>query len=183
MGDLNGCANIAIRYLFQFQRRSDEDVARALDSLEKACNDGTWTGGCYFVGNAYETGRGRPIDPQRAIDYYERCGDLYSFKGIARIALTGDGITYDLSPIATALGRAAQANDAESCWYLGYMFHQGTGVPRDDRKARIFLNHACLLEFEQACDALQQSTIPPFENPTMMVPGWLTAYPLQSDSQ
>jgi len=180
MGDLNGCANVAIRYLFQYQRRSDEDVARALDTLENACDDGTWPGGCYFVGNAYETGRMRPLDPQRAIECYERGGDLFSRKGIARIALTDNGVNYDLQQIAAVLN-APDVIDEECCWYLGYMFHQGNGAPRDDSWARHYLKKACELGLTEACNALRQPMLPPFENPTMIVPSWSSAYPVPND--
>ncbi|MCB9853231.1 MAG: SEL1-like repeat protein [Phycisphaerales bacterium] len=179
MGDVNGCANVAVQYLFQRERRSDEDVAQALDTLETACVDGSDLLGCYLVGNAYETGRGRVLDPLQAIAHYERCGDnLYACKGIARIALSNSGLAYDLRAVSIVLGKATKLNDAESAWYLAYMFHEGKGVPQDDRKARILLQHACKLGLRQACAALDQSEIPPFVNPPMNVPGWLTAYPV-----
>lgn len=179
MGDLNGCANVAVQYLFQRERRSAEDVARALDALEAACANDTDLLSCYLVGTACETGRGRPRDLRRAIALYERCGDnLYACKGIARIALSNSGVAYDLRTLSIVLGKATKLNDAESAWYLAYMFHAGNGVPQDDRKARILLQHACKLGLAQACEAMEQEAIPPFANPPMNVPGWLTAYPV-----
>lgn len=181
MGDINGCLNATIQYLFQREHLSDDDVAFAVDQLESACNEGSDLLSCYLVGQAYETGRGRTSDPRKAIACYERCGDnLYAVKGISRTVLTNSDVAYDLRTISIALGTATKRNDAESAWYLAYMFHQGKGVPQDDGKARILLNHACKLGMAQACDALQQEEIPPFENPPMVVPSWLTAYPIDA---
>ena len=178
MGDINGCANVAVQYLFQYERRSDEDVARALAALESACGEGTDLLSCYLVGQAYESGRGRQPDPTKAIEYYQRCGaNLYACKGLARIALTQSAVPVDLSQVVLTLGQAVQ-KDPESAWYLAYMFETGTGVLRDPQKANLLLNHACRLGMRQACETLNQPAMLPYRNPPMMVPGWLTAYPL-----
>ncbi|MCA9255169.1 MAG: sel1 repeat family protein, partial [Phycisphaerales bacterium] len=180
MGDMNGCANVAVQHVFQRVHASDEDVAQALDRLEAQCGADADPLSCYLVGAAHETGRGRPVDPAAAIRFYERCGDnLYASKGVARVVLSNDGMDHDLRKVSIVLGAATKQNDAESAWYLAYMFHRGLGVPQDDRKARILLRHACTLGLDQACDAAKASDIPPFENPPMNVPGWLTAYPVQ----
>jgi hypothetical protein len=76
-GDLDGCANVAKQFLFFREARSDADVARAFARLERCCTPGS-TGGdgraCYLVGNAYETGQGRPQDGRRARELYaEAC--------------------------------------------------------------------------------------------------------------
>ncbi|HPF39193.1 MAG TPA: tetratricopeptide repeat protein [Phycisphaerae bacterium] len=180
MGDMNGCANVVVQHVFRQAAASDEAVARALDRLEAQCDDNADPLSCYLVGAACETGRGRPVDPAAAIRYYERCGDnLYASKGVARVVLSHDGVNHDLRAVSIVLGAATKQRDAESAWYLAYMFHRGLGVPQDERKARILLRHACTLGLDQACDAANASDIPPYENPPMNVPGWLTAYPVQ----
>ncbi|MFN0057530.1 MAG: RnfABCDGE type electron transport complex subunit D [Planctomycetota bacterium] len=180
LGNINGCANVAIQYLFLHERRSDADVARAFDQLEAECNRVSNWGICFLVGVAYETGRGRPLDPRRAIELYERSGleNLYAVKGLARIALLGGGEVSDLTRIPPILERACAAGDAESGWYLAYFQHEGKGgLPRDDLKARMWLERACKLGAKQACQVLEKAEWPPFSKPVMLVPTWSSAFP------
>jgi TPR repeat protein len=178
-GSIHGCANVAIQFLFLRQHLSDEDVARALDALEADCaNEPDW-GTCYLVGAAYETGRGRPMNLEYAIDYYERCGfnNVYACKGIARIVLSGKGQPYDLRNVIPTLAWESEKGDAESCWYIAHMYHQGNGLRQDDAKARAFLERACGVGLTQACEAMKQAEFPLFKNPIMVVPGWSSAMP------
>ena len=179
LGSLEGCANVAIQYLFLFERRSDDTVSRALERLEQECERAPDWGACYLVGAAYETGRGRPKDPGRAIALYERCGpqNLYAVKGLARIALSGGGGEFNPAAIAPVLLRAARVGDAESCWYLAHMHRAGLGVQPDERRARALLNRACALGLDEACGLAERNDLPPFSRPRMLVPGWSTAYP------
>lgn len=180
LGDVNGCANVASQFLFMRERRTEEDLALAFQRLERSCDEGTGGLGCYLVGSAYETGRGRPLDRARAIELYRRCGfgNLFASKGLARIALSPNSPPCDLKDAALVLGQACEAGDAESCWYLAYMHHRGTGVPRDERKSRELLERACSLGSKQACEAMTLPELPPFSNPVMSVPGWSTAFPI-----
>jgi TPR repeat protein len=185
LGNINGCANVAIQFLFLRERRSDEDVIRALDQLERDCISAPDWGTCYLVGNAYETGRGRSLNKRRAIELYERCGwgNLYAAKGLARIALSAGSPPYDLTETAIVLENACERGDVESCWYLAHMHHVGNGVERNDQTARAFLERGCALGSEQACQALKQAELPPFSNPQpMVVPGWSSAYPMPESS-
>lgn len=177
-GDLNGCRNVAVQFLFRGGARSEADAARALDHLERTCLAGTDKLSCFLVGAAYETGRGRPLNPFRAIFCYERAGNLYAGRGLARIGLTQAGQQYDLRRIAPSLLAAADLGDAESHWYLAYMYETGRGVPHDPRQARAHLQAACGLGLRQACEALELPELPPYRNPVMEVPGWSTAYPI-----
>jgi len=70
-GDLEGCANLANQFLFLREARSDADVARALAALEKAASAGANAKACYLLGFAYETGRGRPQDAEKARLFYD----------------------------------------------------------------------------------------------------------------
>jgi TPR repeat protein len=87
-GDLEGCANVANQFLFLREARSDEDVARALARLEQAASAGASAKACYLVGFAYETGRGRPQDLERARRCYEeacRLGHPEACKALERM--------------------------------------------------------------------------------------------------
>lgn len=181
LGSMDGCANVAIQFLYLRQRLSDEDVNYAFEQLEESCDAKVGSPSCFLLGSAYETGRGRPADPQRAIELYERSGteNLYAVKGIARITLADASSTYDLGELAPLLKRATNFNDAESCWYLAYMHQAGKGVTQDQARARKLLQKACKLGSKKACNAARQSKLPAFANPEMQVPGWTTAFPLE----
>jgi len=180
LGNTQGCANVAIQYLFLREQRSEPGVQQALDRLEQQCEAGTDTLACYLLASAYETGHGRPLNFSRAIEYYRRCGpdNVFGCKGLARIALRG--IPHPRNPlteVALTLKRAFEAGDAESGWYLAYMLHQGLGIVPDENAARAVLEACCTLGMKPACDAAGQSTWPDYKNPVMTVPNWATAFP------
>jgi hypothetical protein len=179
LGSIDGCANLAIQYLYLRQRLSDEDVTYAFEQLENSCDAMVGSPSCYLLGSAYETGNSRPKDTQRAIELYERCGleNLYAVKGIARIALT-ESATYDLGEIAPVLEEAALLGDAESGWYLAYLYQTGKGVTNDPARALQYMQSACQQGSKKACSAASQPQLPPFINPEMLVPGWTSAYPI-----
>lgn len=179
--DESGCVNVVLQYLVLGERRSDEELDLALESLELDCRAGGSSRSCFLAGHAYETGRGRPLDTQRAIELYEQAGldDLYAVKGLARIALSGDA-AYDVRPLIPALAHAAEAGDLECFWYLGYMYHEGIGLIQNQDKARAMLRKACELGSSDACRVLMRTELPPYENPTIIMPGWATAFPLAS---
>src|SRR5690606_407618 len=70
--DERGCVNVVLQYLVLGERRSDEELDLALESLELDCRAGGSSRSCFLAGHAYETGRGRPLDTQRAIELYEQ---------------------------------------------------------------------------------------------------------------
>ncbi len=179
LGSIDGCANVAIQFLYLRQRLSDEDVSYAFDQLQESCDAMVGSPSCYLLGNAYETGRGRPEDTQHAIELYERSGtdNLYAVKGIARITLS-ENSNYDLGEVAPVLELACKLGDAESCWYLAYINQTANGVPQDIARAQQFIQKACQLGSKKACSAAVQPKPPPFANPEMQVPGWTSAYPV-----
>lgn len=178
-GDADGCANVATQFLFLREARSDRDVAMALDRLERSvdqCRDGRT---CYLVGFAYETGRGRPMDKQRAAGLYERgrrVGNREAIKGVARLALSGQLGAYDLAQVARELEKACDAGDAESCTYLGLAHRGGYGVPRDLDAMRVRLQRACDFGSAQACDLLRSASAPQVAMPNLTqavtLPSW-----------
>ncbi len=179
LGDLNGCANVAGQFLFLHERRSDEDVQLALDRLEQNCkSDANWKC-CLLTGIAYESGRGRPLNKQKAMECFERTGvaNLYACKGLARIALTSPLRPNNLTNAAQVLKSAADTGDSESAWYLAYLHGTGIGVPSNESLSRSYLDKACKLGLADACNARSNSAIPPFTKPPMLVPEWSTAFP------
>jgi len=180
LGDASGCMNVAQLYLFLNERRTDRDVGLAFDRLEAACAPLGDDRYCCLIGLAYETGRGRPQDPIRAMKHYGTCrsGNAEAAKGICRIRLSGQVERGTFEHYVRPLEAAASAGDAESCWILAYIYKSNRGVPRDDARSRAFLEQACRLGMKQACDATALPELPPFTAPHPGVPAWATAYPI-----
>ncbi len=181
LGSLDGAINVAIQYLFLGGKLegSIDHLGLALARLEHECTANADWRCCYLLAYAYETGRGRPADPQQAAALYQRCGvdNLYAAKGLARIGLTSGGAMVDLRTIVPILNRSA-TRDEESCWYLGYMCATGLGLPQDLAKARTCFTKACEIGSTKACELLKLPSIPPYSHPVKLVPGWSTAFPV-----
>ncbi|MGP1346858.1 MAG: hypothetical protein ACTS3F_09375 [Phycisphaerales bacterium] len=183
LGDMNGCANLAIHFLFEREMRqgSEDDIAFALDRLTDTCiNQGDGLG-CYLVGIAHEHGWGREQDPALALQYYARLPtNPYAAKGIARIMLTTGLRTRDPRPVVATLDAIARNGDIEAMWYLAYMFDQGIAVPPMPERAREILRAACEAArpgSDQACKALEQPTLPPYEDPRpIAAPSYLSIF-------
>lgn len=186
LGDLNGSANVATQFLFLHEYRSMDDVAHAFDELERYSETGSNGRACFLVGFAYETGRGRDLNPGRALQLYRKgwfLGDQFAAKGLVRSHLTANTGFKDLSMTVPALTEASKLGDSESAWYLAYMYWRGMGVPRNADQARSLLNAACAQGSQQACAALKSAELPPFESPkVIVVPGWMrdSAVPMES---
>ncbi len=179
--DEHGCVNVAIQYLFMREYVDNESVEQALDLLETDCGANGSTHSCYLLGVAYEKGRGRPMDKARALELYQRCGpaNAYAAKGIARILISGVKAPFDIRMFVRALAAMASKGDAESCWYLAYLSRDGIGLRQDPEKAFEMMRRACTAGSEAACSALNVSGLPPYTNPVMAAPGWVSAYPVE----
>lgn len=180
LGDPSGCSNVAVQFLFLGEARAEEDVTRAFDRLEALCTEFEDPRACYLLGYAHESGRGRPASRELAIGYYTRAGigDPLAAKGLARLGLTAGEPGVDVRPLLPALVHAGEAGDAESCWYLAYMYRDGVGLKQDTAKARALLERACSLGYEPACAASVFAEPPPYSHPQVAAPGWATAFPI-----
>jgi len=181
MGDPNGALNVVSQFLLFGEMLSESELQKALTRLERLCAQGFEGPACWLLGRAYETGRGRPHDPARALAHYMRCdvSNPYAAKGIARLALTAsvpDKVLAHAIPVLDA-GRAA--GDAESCWYLAFMHLLGIGVQRNEAAGRDLLEQACLLGAAKACESLREASTPAFSMPeSISFPPLSSGYPL-----
>lgn len=155
-GDFNGCCNVASQYIHFGEARSQRDMALAFDRLESAMGGRVDGRTCQLLGYAYETGRGRPVDKQRAAYLYDRArklGDRDAVLGLARLALLGQPADLDLRGVVLDLEARCNAGDPESCLHLGLVLRGGSGgVARDGAKARSVFERACTLGSAQGCD-------------------------------
>src|SRR5262249_48052462 len=104
-------------------------------------------------------------------------------KGLARLVLSGIRPAIDYRSLLAALSDAADKGDAECCWYLAYMYRDGVVLKPNAIKARIFMEQACKFKSEKAWTALRDPNLPQYSNPTMVVPGWATAYPVPEPAE
>src|SRR5688572_2913569 len=99
MGNLAGAANVATLYLRSPGASPSTVVDMAFDQLEAACSAGAEGAVLFLVGSAYESGRGRPRDPQRALAFYNQgCerGSSDSCSSVVRL-LTGRTPVFEAS--------------------------------------------------------------------------------------
>ncbi len=176
LGSREGCQNLAIQFLFLREARSDADVAHALQRLEQEAPDSPDGRSAYLIGFAYETGRGRAVDPSRAGSFYvQGCkrGNPDACKGLARLRFASGPGPADLGDAAHVLEQACAADDAESCLYLAYMLRGGWGIAPDEERARLLLEKACALGSTEACRAHELSaSSPPLVPRFGALPGW-----------
>jgi TPR repeat protein len=99
LGNVSAAANLAGMILSGKGTRPDADVERAFDQLEQECSRGGRQKYYFLVGWAYETGRGRPRERGRALDYYRQgCerGKQAACEGVARL----ESWTATVAPVA-----------------------------------------------------------------------------------
>lgn len=180
-GDPHGAMNVVSQYLYFGERISDAALERSFARLENLCEKGFEGPACWLLGRAHEVGRGRPLDKQLALQFYMRCalGNPYAAKGIARIGLSTQISPQLMRGVARELERSRAAGDAESGWYLAFMYLTGTGVPRNETRARTLLEEACSRSASDPCPDLSGPSLPAFSTPPVLsVPPLSTAFPL-----
>ncbi len=177
-GSDDGAKNLLLHFLFHRARRSDADLGAALERCQALGLSGD-ARAAFLIGLAVETGVGVPPDPRGALTFYRRCpaGDLFAARAIARVGLLS-GPGFDLSGVAPALMAAADRGDAESCYYLAFLYLRGQGVRQDEERGRALLERSAELGFEPAASA---SPAAPFVAPrrrTMTAPPYATSFPV-----
>jgi hypothetical protein len=86
-GDLNTCANLAKLYIIHDLGNPD-DVARAISQLEASGFDASGRNP-YFIGLAYSTGRGRPVDKNKALAFFQQSCDAGWPEACSQLEATG----------------------------------------------------------------------------------------------
>jgi hypothetical protein len=161
LGDERGCAHVVEKFLYLDTAFPPEVLERALASVEAACASVVGGSDCALAGLAYEMGRGRPRDLERAAGFYARGvgqGATEAAKGLARIRVHERRDPGDLAAALPLLDSACAAGDGWACLYLARLAFDGLGVPRDVERASELLQRGCVLACEEACAAL--ATLP-----------------------
>lgn len=124
--------------------RNEGNFPRALDYFRTAAAKGH-IAAAVEAGEAFEKGRGCPVDQKSAMNYYAMaaragCGDAQ-----ARLAAgceTGTGIAYSPEKAFEWYRRAAANNTAAGCTGLGLCYLEGRGTARDEKLGAVWLSRA-----------------------------------------
>lgn len=146
--DAKACINVAGRAI----KATPKDYPTAAKYLEKACDLGDMFG-CESFGKMLRDGKGVEKDETRARALLDK-----ACAGNAGGACTSVGLAEGMK---TAKGReliekGCNLGDAIGCMGVGGLYLHGTGVPKDVKKARTYLDKACKGGQSAACDKLAE---------------------------
>jgi TPR repeat protein len=131
---------------------------RWLAEDEQECEHGDGRA-CSRLAGRYLDDEAVPRDPERASDYLRKAcefGDQPSCNRLIRV-LTGKtpGIPPDLAKAGQLFERLCNRDDAPSCYERAMMFVNGEGERQSYEAAVPWLQKACALDSELACDTLR----------------------------
>ena len=182
-GSDDGLKNVLQHFLFHRARRSDRDLGAALARCRQLASGGD-ARAAFLFGLAVESGVGVKSDLRSALQFYRICpaGDADATRALARVGLKAPG-ALDLSELLDPLAVAADVGDAESCYYLAYMYWRGQGVARDVARAEALFERAGELGFVPAANgaALAERFVAP-RLKHMSPPPYATSFPVTGGS-
>jgi hypothetical protein len=155
-GNTNGCCNLASLSI-NHDLGNPDDVARAISHLEGFEVDAI-ARDPFCIGLAYSTGRGRPVDKNKALGFFHESCDVGLLNACVRVAqmrMNGEGVPVDLGEAVMALEKGSAAGDAMSSFYLADLIYRGEGVPRDQSRAIRLFQKACAEGLPEACSQLE----------------------------
>lgn len=139
-------------------------TASFANNYEESCRKGKFYN-CDSAAFAYEVGKGVRQDSSKAVELYGigcNGGDLSSCTGLAVQYFEGKGVPKDINRaikihMDTCLrspnaGSASGSYGTYSCLYLGQMYKNGKGVPKNKVLAKNWLGLACDKKMEAGCE-------------------------------
>jgi len=172
-----GCRNVARLALFVGRGKSRRIVEQSFTHLEELSRTKEDAASAYLLGFAYETGRVRPKNLDRAFRLYElgaTRGNPNAFMGLVRVAISEDRVWELPAGSVEDLERGSAGGDAECCLYLAYVLRAERGAPEIEARADALIAQACSLGSDHACAVAGEPDRwrkpPPPEPPAMLVP-------------
>jgi TPR repeat protein len=154
--DGDGCAGLG-----DLARDRAGDYRAAAEQYAAGCDFGSGLA-CAALGDLYKIGRGVSLDPEKALEYYERGCSKDGSAGCAAAARMLELSTADAPKIETfeqkvlkLSGPRCEAGDAYHCSLLGDAYRDGRGVPKDPVRARRLSKIGCDGGIPRGCDGLK----------------------------
>ncbi len=155
-GELPGCARLGV--LYRDGTGVERDAARAVALYTRACDGGAPLG-CARLGEAYAAGTGVDADPGRAADLFEKAcaSEMIGCFRLAELLVRDGGSAdravelFDKACDGTLAHGDGSPPVSESCFRLGEMYANGSGVDRDVYRAGSYFRRACRLGYQEAC--------------------------------
>ena len=120
----------------------------AFDLRVKACELGSGVA-CLDLAAMYEQGHGVDADPKQAMSIYSHACQENIPDGCGRLGAML--LMMDVEQGAMLLERACQLGSTFACERLGILYHDGDGVPQNDRHALELSRRACEAGSGDAC--------------------------------
>ena len=148
------------------EKGTDDDIRDSVSYFRKACNQGHDPGCREFV-KAYENGRGRDANRERAGRLYRSwCvgGKKWSCREFARLVAQGIGKKKHHQRAAKVLRRSCSPTRPKSCWRLSQLYLRSDSVSATSgRSLRKMLLDACNDDVAGACadlaDAIEDEKV------------------------
>ena len=150
-------ATYAIATWYLHGRHVDQDWVLAVQFLEQAAA-AEWPDALSDLAICYATGKGKPKDPERALELYARAwqaGDgeaAYETGALLEQVRPGDA---GLREAHGWYRRSAEAGYAEAQYAMGYAFENGHGVEQDTQQAIHWYRQAAAQGHEDAIQAVR----------------------------
>ena len=132
-----------------------KDSARAMETLEQACNSGD-VASCMLAGSIWADGPGvrevAAAEPARAIAPYKKACDLGEPKACHAMAKLLRSDATKIQEVIALETKACEAGVAGACWDIGQIAFSGEAGTSDPKKAKEWFSREVLLR-QKACDA------------------------------
>lgn len=130
----------------------------AVATCTASCNARDATS-CTTLGTMYERGHMVAADPAKAGEMFEKGCDLgdpvgcyNAGKQSASSGQEAKAVSFFERACAAEENQAVPGETADACFQAGTAYHDGRGVPKDDKKSEPLLMKACKLGKFDACD-------------------------------
>jgi TPR repeat protein len=154
--DGDGCSGLG-----DLARDRAGDHRAAAEQYAAGCDYGSGLA-CAALGDLYKVGRGVSLDPEKALEYYERACSKDGSAGCAAAARMLDLSSADAPKIEAFEQKVLKlstprcdAGDAYHCSLLGDAYRDGRGVPKDPVRARRLSKLGCDGGIPRGCDGLK----------------------------
>lgn len=159
-GDISALVELGVRYATG--RGVEKDEARALEMFERGVAAGD-ASAMYAMGVVFANGAGVPQDDAIAVGWYQRAANLDFGEAqlwLAKMVSAGrGGISQSWSGAYPLYLKAAEKNQTEAGFIVGWMLETGTGVDSDPERAAFWYRRSSAISRNPQADSQLSSMI------------------------